>query len=512
MRSRTERPRLEQSVSDAVVDVGRYSSRDSDGKNSFTYGNGIVHTLTQNARGLPERSRDALGATAVHDDTYDYDFNGNVAAITDGLPGQYGDRDMTYDALDRLTSVDAAAAQGGDATFAYDPLDNIRVLDQGARQYRYSYSATTNQLSTIKNPAGSTLFTFGHDIRGNQTARTGATFTWDRADRMTATSLGTSSYVYDGLGRRVKATAGGLATDSYYGRDGALVFQRTPTKTVNYIRLAGSLVAERSVPIGGGGETRTFQHTDALGTPVLETNASGAEITGSRERMTAYGEPADGGYADGPGYTGHVTDAASKLTYMQQRYYDPMVGRFLSVDPVTELTNGDMRHFNRYAYAYNSPYGFTDPDGRCGACDGFGDQYADDAAAGNLDDYDAFVGPAVAVTTAALPGGPLLRLAAKEGLARLRPEGVPKTWTAEKPSSGPGAIYRNPQNLKHDTVRVVPGRPGSSQPGQKVTHVVRTANGRRYGQNNTVVPTKSQESHVPVDKFKFVPADKLPKN
>ena len=57
------------------------------------------------------------------------DFNGNVAAITDGLPGQYGDRDMTYDALDRLTSVDAGAAQGGDAAFAYDPLDNIRVLD-----------------------------------------------------------------------------------------------------------------------------------------------------------------------------------------------------------------------------------------------------------------------------------------------------------------------------------------------------------------------------------------------
>ena len=291
------------------------------------------------------------------------DFNGNVAAITDGLPGQYGDRDMIYDALDRLTSVGAGAAQGGDATFAYDPLDNIRVLDQGARQYRYSYSATTNQLSTIKNPAGSTLFTFGHDIRGNQTARTGATFTWDRADRMTATSLGTSSYVYDGLGRRVKATANGLATDSYYGRDGALLFQRTPTKTVNYVRLAGSLVAERSVPIGGGSETRTFQHTDALGTPVLETNASGAEITGSRERMTAYGEPADGGYADGPGYTGHVTDAASKLTYMQQRYYDPVIGRFLSIDPVaTDANSGSM--FNRYRYADNNPFKFVDPDGR----------------------------------------------------------------------------------------------------------------------------------------------------
>ena len=78
VRSRTERPRLEQSVSDAVVDVGRYSSRDSDGKNSFTYGNGIVHTLTQNERQLPDTSRDAYGATEFLDDQYDYDQNGNV--------------------------------------------------------------------------------------------------------------------------------------------------------------------------------------------------------------------------------------------------------------------------------------------------------------------------------------------------------------------------------------------------------------------------------------------------
>jgi uncharacterized protein RhaS with RHS repeats len=47
-----------------------------------------------------------------------------------------------------------------------------------------------------------------------------------------------------------------------------------------------------------------------------------------------------------------------------QRYYDPSIGRFLSVDPVTAYDTGDMRHFNRYAYAFNNPYTFTDPDGR----------------------------------------------------------------------------------------------------------------------------------------------------
>jgi RHS repeat-associated protein len=50
------------------------------------------------------------------------------------------------------------------------------------------------------------------------------------------------------------------------------------------------------------------------------------------------------------------------LTYMQQRYYDPSIGRLLNVDPVLARERGD--NFNRYWYANNNPYKFTDPDGR----------------------------------------------------------------------------------------------------------------------------------------------------
>ena len=49
---------------------------------------------------------------------------------------------------------------------------------------------------------------------------------------------------------------------------------------------------------------------------------------------------------------------------MQQRYYDPIAGRFLSVDPVTtDAGNGAL--FNRYMYAANNPFTLFDPDGRC---------------------------------------------------------------------------------------------------------------------------------------------------
>jgi RHS repeat-associated protein len=46
-----------------------------------------------------------------------------------------------------------------------------------------------------------------------------------------------------------------------------------------------------------------------------------------------------------------------------QRYYDPAIGRFLSVDPVGPLQN-PINHFGRYHYANNNPYRNTDPDGR----------------------------------------------------------------------------------------------------------------------------------------------------
>jgi RHS repeat-associated protein len=54
---------------------------------------------------------------------------------------------------------------------------------------------------------------------------------------------------------------------------------------------------------------------------------------------------------------------SGRTLYMQQRYFDPIAGRFLSVDPVT-TDAGTGSSFNRYVYATNNPYKFKDPDGR----------------------------------------------------------------------------------------------------------------------------------------------------
>ena len=106
-------------------------------------------------------------------------------------------------------------------------------------------------------------------------------------------------------------------------------------------------------------ETRTtYIHTDALRSPVAETNPTGA-VT-KRYTYEPYGAPASGTYEQGPGYTGHVADALTGLSYMQQRYDDPIAGRFLGTDPIA----ASPASFNRYAYANNNPYRYIDPDGR----------------------------------------------------------------------------------------------------------------------------------------------------
>ena len=107
----------------------------------------------------------------------------------------------------------------------------------------------------------------------------------------------------------------------------------------------------------------TYIHTDGLGSPVARSNDSGVLIANSKTRYEAYGMTVAGTATPTIGFTGHVNDADTGLTYMQQRYYDPVAGRFLSEDPVlTDANSG--ASFNRYAYANNNPYRYVDPDGR----------------------------------------------------------------------------------------------------------------------------------------------------
>ncbi|HMB57997.1 MAG TPA: RHS repeat-associated core domain-containing protein [Arenimonas sp.] len=345
----------------------------------FSYGNGIAHTMAQNGRKLPAHSQDLNGSIKILDDTYTFDENGNVLSLTDATPATTENRTraLGYDGLDRLLVADAPN-QWVHATYTYDPLDNIRSADQGIRQFRYNYDSS-NRLSTIKEPAGATLFTLGYDAQGNTTGKTpGAgcasvpaagcasavnqAFVFDSANRMSQVT-GQQTYRYDGQGRRVQTTdSNNTAMYWIYSQSGQVLFtgEGRRSQNLSYIYLGNTQVATRAWNWNTGAVTIRYQHTDALGSPVAETDAAGNVV--ARHSYAPFGE-AYTGAVDGTGYTGHVMDQATGLTYAQQRYYDPQIGRFLSVDPVAADPNSGA-NFDSYWYANNNPFSFTDPDGR----------------------------------------------------------------------------------------------------------------------------------------------------
>ncbi|MCG7537559.1 RHS repeat-associated core domain-containing protein [Pseudoalteromonas sp. OOF1S-7] len=108
----------------------------------------------------------------------------------------------------------------------------------------------------------------------------------------------------------------------------------------------------------------TYMHSDILGTPVMESDAAGRVV--NRSTYEPFGKRMQGNKS-GIGYTGHIEDEALSLVYMQARYYDPVVGRFYSNDPVDfsgHKAEGNAVHgFNRYVYANNNPYKYIDPNG-----------------------------------------------------------------------------------------------------------------------------------------------------
>ena len=273
---------------------------------SYTYGNGLTFNQTLNAAFKPDERRVKSGSTNRMGQRYGYDDNDNLDAITD-LVNAGQSISMTFDGLDRL---DTASGVWGTGSFSYDSLGNLSSKVLGTQNLSYSYHSTSKRLNTVSGG-----YSFSYDDRGNVINNGKRAFQFNRANQLT--SSGTISYQYDGHGRRVKKT-GSSNGYSIYDLSGTLLLTDGPNGQTRYIHLGKELIAKKG------------------STAALE---------------------------DKPGYTGHVEDKDLSLTYMQQRYYDPVIGRFYSNDPVGFTASNPMM-FNRYAYANNNPYKYTDPNGR----------------------------------------------------------------------------------------------------------------------------------------------------
>ena len=151
-------------------------------------------------------------------------------------------------------------------------------------------------------------------------------------------------------------------------------------KTTYNVYDAGGKAIARDV-LGG---TTYYTFSNHLGSPVATMNGMTGAI--DRERYTPFGITLNNPSVldDQVGFTGHIKERDkidpvnqfllsatglnpcifySKNCTVQARYYDPVMGRFLSIDPVTFLDEKNPGYFNRYSYTFNDPINMIDPDG-----------------------------------------------------------------------------------------------------------------------------------------------------
>jgi RHS repeat-associated protein len=192
---------------------------------------------------------------------------------------------------------------------------------------------------------------------------TTATLSYDGLDQLVKWDNGTGGqeqYVYDASGSRVlqRSTVAGTTTMtvSAFGTEehqynGAGVNQ---ANTYSY-SLDGHLIGEST------GTTTNIFLTDGLGSVItaISATAGSASVQGNQ----AYGPYGNTRYQAGSmgtakGFTGQYQDATG-LDYYGARYYDPVVGRFLSAD----IVEGNAVGMDPYAYVGENPETDMDPTG-----------------------------------------------------------------------------------------------------------------------------------------------------
>ncbi|MBE0371105.1 RHS repeat domain-containing protein [Pseudoalteromonas aurantia] len=301
----------------------------------FTYGNGVKHSLSfYDDSQRPKALSDKQGNAHLVHLSYSYDNNDNITKILDGAnTSAYSLTNLKYDSLDRLTATTGGQSIGSSA-LEYDDFGNILKYSSKGRALSYTYNAK-NQLSSVSGISGK-YDNIQYDSRGN--IKHNGAFALQFNDANQLKSAKGNTYVYDGHNYRVISNDNNGKSYSFYSKSGVLVYQETSENLslegTNNIYLSGKLIAKY-----GDVQPKTLAESKQHYKPFGETiNAAQDDI----------------------GFTGHKFDTDLNLSYMQARYYDPVIGRFYSNDPIGFR---DMHSFNRYVYANNNPYKYIDPTG-----------------------------------------------------------------------------------------------------------------------------------------------------
>jgi RHS repeat-associated protein len=340
----------------------------------------------------------------VDEESYGYNPAGNITSQTSTRLGSGSTSEtqcFAYDQLDRLTAAWTAtdncattpsagnSSMVGDnlgassaywTTWGFDAVGNrtsqVQHSTTGGADTTTTYSYNGNgagqpgTLTSTSSTGGSTGSTsYGYDAAGNMTSRNGGqgnqTLTWNDSGLLSSVTGGTggnSSFVYDAGGILLLEKDPGATT--LYLPSEQITLSGGTTTGVRYYQLPGGGIAYRT----GSGNSYGFEITDLHGTPELSLDDT-AQVPTWRQ-FTPYGAPRGPAvtWVDNHGFLNKVTDANTGLTDIGAREYDPSTGRFISLDPVLEVTTP--QELNGYTYSGDDPVTQSDPSGLMPCADG----------------------------------------------------------------------------------------------------------------------------------------------
>ncbi|GAB3163625.1 RHS repeat-associated core domain-containing protein [Myceligenerans halotolerans] len=340
--------------------------------------------------------------------SYTYDEAGNVLSQADRpdaahMAAQHDTQCYSYDILNRLTqawtpgngdcSQDAfTGAMGGAAPYwtewEFDQVGNrTRQLEHApdgvATITAYEHGqglgvdgagphAVTGIDVTTRATDGSETTVgaeYAYDDAGRMTVRQHAdgseadALGWDAESELADVTTGSAErgYVYDADGTRLVR----FLNDNVYVTlpGGSEVFLKKTTgviQTTRYYQFAGQTVAMRDGAGLGGVMSMVNDHHGTVVARVPNTNPATDAV--ERTYTDPYGNLRGGSWAPGPrgGFLGEFRDSTG-LTLLGARYYDPQLGRFITVDPILDLT--DPQQWHGYAYSHSNPTTYSDPAG-----------------------------------------------------------------------------------------------------------------------------------------------------